>query len=291
MKILRCLLNPPAVIRYLRIVLVAWMFTTALFFMVPQSTSKVHAQESYITHVVAAGDNLTSIARRYNVSVPTLMAYNGISNANVIRPGQQIRIPTTTVQPAPTNRPEPTSTPLSNYAPVATSTPVPSADRGGSSPATSTPVRYATPDSTEEAETYSQAPVPTPTSRVLSGGPSGYTTAGEPVYTVRRGDTLSGIASQYGVTVLSIMQRNGLGSSAIIVSQRLIIPINTTAPTPTSTYQAPSRAFQTPTAWPTARATVRATATTTTSYRAQPTPTRRTYGSFLITATPTPRLR
>jgi len=289
MKILRHPPNAIAVTRYLRIVLVAWMFTTALFFIVPQSTSKVHAQESYIIHVVGAGDNLTTIARRYNVSVATLMAYNGISNANVIRLNQQIRVPTTTVQPAPTSRPEPTSTSVSNNAPVATRTPVPSTNREGSSPAIVTPVKYATPDSTEEAETYSQAPVPTPTSRVPSGGPSGYTTVGEPVYTVRRGDTLSGIASQYGVTVLSIMQRNGLGSSAIIVSQRLIIPINTTAPTPTSTYQAPSRAFQTPTAWPTARATVRATATT--SYRAQPTPTKRTYSSFLITATPTPRLR
>lgn len=289
MKILRYPANAPAMTRYLRIALVAWMFTTALFFVLPQSTSQVHAQESYIIHVVAAGDNLTTIARRYNVSVSTLMAYNGISNANVIQLGQEIRVPTSTVQPAPTDRPEPTSTPVSSNAPAATSTPVPNGDREGSSSATSTPVRYSTSDSAEEAETASRTAVPTPISRVLSGGPSGYTTAGEPVYTVRRGDTLSGIASQYGVTVQSIMQRNGLGSSAILVSQRLIIPLNTTAPTPTKTYQAPSRALQTPTAWPTARATVRATATT--SYRAEPTPTRRTYSSFLITATPTPRLR
>lgn len=214
----------PAITRYLRIVLAACMLTIALPLVVPQATSQVHAQESYIIHVVAAGDNLTAIARRYNVPLSTLMAYNGISNANVIRLGQQIRIPTTTVQPAPTN-------------------------------------------------------TPVPTRRVGGGGLSGFTAAGEPVYTVRRGDTLSGIASQYGVTVRSIMQRNRLGSSAIIVSQRLIIPLNTTAPTPTKTYQAPTRASQAP------------TAIATTNSRAEPTSTAPAYSSFLITATPTPRLR
>lgn len=260
---------------YLRTIFVACLLATTLLLVLPQTVRQAHAQE--VIHVVAPGDNLTTIARRYNVSVSTLMAYNGISNANVIQLGQQIRIPTTTVQPAPTNTPVPTS------APVASSV------GGDTAPVTSNPVSPSTSDSTEAGETATQAPVPTPTtaSRVGGGGPSGYTTAGEPVYTVRRGDTLSGIASQYGVTVSSIMQRNGLGTTAIIVSQRLIIPLNTVAPTPTSTYQAPRSMPKTPTVQPTDRPTVRAT----TASRAQPTSTRSTYSSFLITATPTPRLR
>ena len=272
MKILPYPPHGPAITRYLRIVLTACVLTIALFYIVPQATSQVHAQESYIIHVVAPGDNLTAIARRYNVSLATLMAYNGISNANVIRLGQQIRIPTTTVQPAPTNTSVPTSVPAPTNAPASPNTPVPTATRADTSPETAAPL---------------QTPLPTATHRTSGGGPSGYTSAGEPVYTVRRGDTLSGIASQYGVTVTAIMQRNGLGSYGIVVGQRLIIPIGTTAPTPTKTYQAPTPTPQTPTVQPTTRATARATATS----RAEPTSTRRTYSSFLITATPTPRLR
>lgn len=281
MKVFRHPLCRPVSTRYLRIVLAACMLTIALFFIVPEATSQVHAQESYIIHVVVAGDNLTTIASRYNVSLSTLMAYNGISNANLIRPGQQIRIPTTTVQPAPTNTSVPTSTP------AAISTPVPSTGRGDTSPVTAIPVSPSASDSTAEAETATQTPVSTTATRPGGGGPSGYTTAGEPVYTVRRGDTISGIASQYGVTVAGIMQRNGLGSYTIVVGQRLIIPIGTTVPTPTRTYQSPTRAAERSTAQPTVTPTVPSTA----SSRAQPTSTRSTYSSFLITATPTPRLR
>lgn len=44
------------------------------------------------------------------------------------------------------------------------------------------------------------------------------------VYTVRRGDTLFGIAARYGTTVAAIMQANGLRSSVIYVGQRLALP-------------------------------------------------------------------
>jgi LysM repeat protein len=43
------------------------------------------------------------------------------------------------------------------------------------------------------------------------------------VYTVRRGDTLFGIAARHGTTVATIMQANGLRSSVIYVGQRLAL--------------------------------------------------------------------
>ena len=43
-------------------------------------------------------------------------------------------------------------------------------------------------------------------------------------YTVRPGDTLSGIAKYYGTTVSAIMSANGLYSTRIYVGQRLYIP-------------------------------------------------------------------
>ncbi len=44
-------------------------------------------------------------------------------------------------------------------------------------------------------------------------------------YTVRAGDTLSGIAMQYGTSMYAIMQANGIQDpNQIYVGQRLIIP-------------------------------------------------------------------
>lgn len=254
--------------RCLRTILVAWLFAVALLLVVPQTARQAYAQEQFIVHVVTSGDNLSAIASRYNISLSALMSYNQISNANLIRPGQQIRIPITTVQPAPTNTPIPTSPP----APA--NSPAPAATEESVSPATSSPSVPAASNSTSgapagEASTApTLTPVPTSTTRP-AGGLIGYTAAGEPVYTVRRGDTLSGIASQYGVTVDAIMQRNSLTSYGIVASQRLIIPLRTVAPA----------------AQPTVAPTPRPTAT------ARPTPTSRPYNYLLITPTPTPPLR
>ncbi len=57
---------------------------------------------------------------------------------------------------------------------------------------------------------------------------------GETQYTVRYGDTVTGIAARYGVTIQSIIQRNNLQPPyyVIYVGQVLIIPTGGTAPTP-----------------------------------------------------------
>ena len=44
-------------------------------------------------------------------------------------------------------------------------------------------------------------------------------------YIVRRGDTLSGIGQQFGVSVALIMQKNGLRTTNIRIGQRLVVPI------------------------------------------------------------------
>ena len=44
-------------------------------------------------------------------------------------------------------------------------------------------------------------------------------------YIVRRGDTLSGIGQQFGVSVAMIMQKNGLRNTNIRIGQRLVVPI------------------------------------------------------------------
>lgn len=48
------------------------------------------AQEQ--TYIVVAGDNLTKIANRYNTTVQNIVNKNNISNANLIHPGQVLKI-------------------------------------------------------------------------------------------------------------------------------------------------------------------------------------------------------
>ncbi|MFM7171898.1 MAG: LysM peptidoglycan-binding domain-containing protein, partial [Caldilinea sp.] len=56
------------------------------------------AQE--IVHVVAGGENLSILARRYGLSQQELAAYNGIANPNLLWVGQQLQIPGSSYDPA-----------------------------------------------------------------------------------------------------------------------------------------------------------------------------------------------
>jgi LysM repeat protein len=59
------------------------------------------AQET-TTYVVQRGDTLFSIARRFGTTVAELSRLNGITNPNLIRVGQRLRIPTPPTTPTPT---------------------------------------------------------------------------------------------------------------------------------------------------------------------------------------------
>jgi LysM repeat protein len=69
--------------------------------------------------------------------------------------------------------------------------------------------------------------VPLETTTTLSANPE--------YYTIQQGDTLSAIASSFGVTVADIVAANGLpNADAIQAGQKLAIPGNGTAPTTTA---------------------------------------------------------
>ncbi len=60
----------------------------------PSATPPTSAAASPLIHVVAPGENLTSIAAQYGVSVRAIAAANGISDPNTIYAGQRLVIPT-----------------------------------------------------------------------------------------------------------------------------------------------------------------------------------------------------
>lgn len=49
--------------------------------------------------------------------------------------------------------------------------------------------------------------------------------AAQTTHTVRRGDTLSGLAQRYGTSVKALKKANGLRSDLIIIGQKLVIPV------------------------------------------------------------------
>jgi LysM repeat protein len=44
-------------------------------------------------HIVRQGDTAWSISQRFNVTLPALLAANGLTRRSTLRPGQTLRIP------------------------------------------------------------------------------------------------------------------------------------------------------------------------------------------------------
>lgn len=129
------------------------------------------------------------------------------------------RTPTPTITPVPTETPIPTNTPLPTSTPQPTAIPL---------PASPTPL----------PAVAAVSPAPTMAEPIASPAPA----AGQS-YTVMLGDTLSEIATRFGVSVQALAQANGINDTAMIrPGQVLIIPgpgstpgVARVGPTPTWT--------------------------------------------------------
>lgn len=168
-------------------------------------------------YVVKTGDTLTKIAALYGVSVQQLVTTNKLSNANLIRVGQLITIPTTNY----TVKAGDTLTQIAKAHKVTTQQLV-------------TLNHLTNPNLLKigqmikipAATTTPATPKPTPTPVALT-------------YTVKKGDTLYSIAKKYGVTVQDIVTTNKLANANVIkIGQVIKIPGKTSTPTPTPTQPA-----------------------------------------------------
>lgn len=148
------------------------------------------------THEVRTGETLSQIAQQYDLSLARLMHLNGISDADAIYVGQILRLPVAVVTAA--------ATPGA----VETLAAEPSPTVEEPTPSVAITDRL-TPD---ETPTPDEEPRPA-------------------THLVRAGETLSGIAQQYGVSMQQLMAVNGIqNADAIYSGQQLRIP---GAPTPT----------------------------------------------------------
>ena len=165
------------------------LFSIALQFV---NQEQLYAQGG--THYVRYGETLSIIAIRYGVTIQAIARANAIRNINSIRAGQILIIP-------------------------------------GGSTAGNQRVPQGVGDRTAHANPSPQvtplAPPPlSPQPSAPLYGCNGVALTGERVYTVRPGDTLYGVGRAFGVSVISIQQRNSLTSTIIRVGQCLIVPTN-----------------------------------------------------------------
>lgn len=165
-----------------------------------------HGTSSGGAYVVARGDTLSGIAARFGTTVAALARANGIKNPNLIRVGQVLRVDGK-----------------------------PSSQTGGTSGASTVTVRrgdslskigarVGVPWRTIASLNGIRAPwriFPGQRLKITRGGAAGTSSAGTH-YTVKRGDTLSGISSRFGVRVQQLQRWNNISNPNLIIAGRTI---------------------------------------------------------------------
>ncbi|WP_432226153.1 LysM peptidoglycan-binding domain-containing protein [Limosilactobacillus fermentum] len=153
-------------------------------------------------YTVESGDNLSAIASEYGMTTNALATLNGISNPNLIYPGQVLRVADSGVGSTVTKK---ATTPITFTGTQAYTVRYGDTLSGIAS-------RYGTSTSTLASINGISNPNWIYPGQVLklSGGSS------TRAYTVRSGDTLSGIASRLGTSWTSLKAKNGIANANLI---------------------------------------------------------------------------
>ncbi|MCY4464319.1 MAG: LysM peptidoglycan-binding domain-containing protein [Chloroflexi bacterium] len=171
-------------------------------------TPEPTATPATVTHVVQEGETVSSLALQYGTTIAAIGTANQLDPRNVIFVGQRLAVPVSGFEAQFIEAVSASATPTVTATATATATPVP----------TDTPTPTLTP-----------TPTATPTFT-----PTPFT------YQILPGDTLSSIGQRYGMTVIEIVELNGIiNQHDIDVGQVLVIatrtPIPTATPLPTIT--------------------------------------------------------
>lgn len=156
------------------------------------------------THIVSAGETLAGIAGKYGTNVDSLVSANGLTNPNLIRIGQQILIAGANPAPATT-----TPAPGATHTVAAGETLASIAAQHGTTVEMIAGANGITDTSVIYVGTVLQ----------LSGTPfvaEPTTTPTVAVHTVAAGESLAGVAGQYGTTVEALAAANGIADPNLI---------------------------------------------------------------------------
>jgi membrane-bound lytic murein transglycosylase D len=174
---------------------------------------------AFVTHRVARGETLSTIARRYGTSIQSIRATNRISNSNIIRVGARLKIPTSASRASLAARSGGTKV-VSKKEPIF--------HRVARGETLSTIARrYGT-----NVRDIMHANHLSSTNLIKAGSTLKIPVAGtyasgaaRPArYVVRNGDSLWLIAQRFGTTVNAIQTANGLRTTRLSIGQTLRIP-------------------------------------------------------------------
>ena len=192
------------------------------------------------TYTVKSGDSLYKIAKAHGVSLSSIIEANNITNANLIRPGQQLVIPGGTPSGSTSGSGSSSSGSTGTVVAGSTTYVVQSGDTLGKIAA-----KFGISSSAlASANGIANPNVIWPGQKLtVDGGSSPTTTSGPSLsdevfiadgagipaietYTVESGDTLAKIGSRFGVGISAIVDANSLANANVLsVGQRLVIPL------------------------------------------------------------------
>lgn len=168
------------------------------------TTGKQLHQDTH-NYTVKSGDTLSAIASRYGMTVNALVTLNGIRNANLIYPGQVLRV-ADSGQGSTVSQKATTTTTTGSYTVRYGDTLSAIASRYGTSTSTLASINgISNPNWIYPGQVLK-----------LSGGSS------TRLYTVRSGDTLSGIASRLGTSWTSLKAKNGIANANLIYPGQIL---------------------------------------------------------------------
>jgi membrane-bound lytic murein transglycosylase D len=185
---------------------------------------------TFVEHTVLRGQTISGIAQSYRVSTTLVLDANPGVKPSRLRPGSRLVIPTSFVPPTTEKA---TTRRAASAAGATGSATVRYRVRSGESLWTisrdyqTTVAKLRSLNGIEVSETLRVGQVilvPAPAVREVPPASTVASASGK-VYTVRSGDTLSGIAEQHRVSVSALRSANGMGGSSLIrPGQKLRIP-------------------------------------------------------------------
>jgi len=185
--------------------------------MIPGQTSSTGT-----THIVSAGETLAGIAGQYGTSVGSLVSANGLTNPNLIRIGQQILVSTGTTSTPATTVPAPVAEVATHTVAAGETLAAIAAQHGttveaiaGANGITNTSVIYVGTVLQLSGSPFVAEPSPTPSFAV---------------HTVAAGESLAGVATQYGTTVEDLAAANAIANpNLILVGQEIQVQTSASA--------------------------------------------------------------
>jgi len=188
------------------------------------STPLASTSKKTVTHTVKAGDTVWALAQKHGTSVKAIIDANGLKSSALIHVGQKLLIP---------QKSSKTSGETKSSGSAKKSSPTTHTVKSGET-LSAIAAKYGTTTAKIAKANNISNPnlihvgqkLKLTTSTKQSGGTSSKTsTTTTTSYTVRSGDTVSGIAQRFSSTVSAIIKANSLRSDGfIVVGQKLTIP-------------------------------------------------------------------